>query len=58
MIEALRVGLQTCVTQWRPSPSEIPGTHSDLIAGSWRGDYYRYESVGRELADSVVGLVG
>ncbi|OHV43451.1 2-hydroxyacid dehydrogenase [Pseudofrankia sp. BMG5.36] len=36
----------------------IPGTHSDLMAGTWRGDYYRYESVGRELADSVVGLVG
>ncbi|MDX6744202.1 2-hydroxyacid dehydrogenase [Actinocorallia sp. A-T 12471] len=36
----------------------IPATHGDLAGGVWRGDYYRYESVGPELAGSTVGLVG
>ncbi|RFU83911.1 hydroxyacid dehydrogenase [Streptomyces triticagri] len=36
----------------------VPATHGDLAAGTWRGDYYRYESVGPELADSTVGIVG
>ncbi|WP_026413250.1 2-hydroxyacid dehydrogenase [Actinomadura oligospora] len=36
----------------------IPQTHSDLHAGQWRGDYYRYEDVGPEIEGSTVGLVG
>ena len=36
----------------------IPQTHADLVAGHWRGDYYRYEDVGFELLGSTVGLVG
>lgn len=36
----------------------IPETHTDLAAGTWRGDYYEYDRVGPELAGSVVGLVG
>ncbi|MEU9022888.1 2-hydroxyacid dehydrogenase [Actinomadura sp. NPDC048394] len=36
----------------------IPQTHADLVAGQWRGDYYRYEDVGVELLGSTVGLVG
>lgn len=36
----------------------IPQTHSELTAGQWRGDYYRYEAVGPELDGSTVGLVG
>ena len=36
----------------------IPQTHMDLAGGTWRGDYYRYDSVGPELEDSTVGLVG
>lgn len=35
-----------------------PATHMDLTAGTWRGDYYRYDSVGPELHDSTVGIVG
>ncbi|WP_084960995.1 2-hydroxyacid dehydrogenase [Thermoactinospora rubra] len=36
----------------------IPQTHADLSEGTWRGDYYRYDSVGPELEGGVVGLVG
>ncbi|MGW5667418.1 2-hydroxyacid dehydrogenase [Micromonospora sp. NPDC003776] len=36
----------------------IPATHTDLTRGHWRGDYYRYDSVGPELTGSTVGLVG
>lgn len=36
----------------------IPQTHQDLAEGVWRGDYYRYSSVGPELEGSTVGLVG
>ncbi|MEV5571739.1 2-hydroxyacid dehydrogenase [Spirillospora sp. NPDC052269] len=36
----------------------IPQTHTDLHAGLWRGDYYRYEEVGPEIEGSTVGLVG
>lgn len=36
----------------------IPETHGDLMAGTWRGDYYRYERVGPELGGSTVGIVG
>ncbi|MER5550596.1 2-hydroxyacid dehydrogenase [Streptomyces sp. NPDC002793] len=36
----------------------VPATHQDLAAGIWRGDYYRYDSVGPELEGSTVGIVG
>ena len=36
----------------------IPQTNADLSAGTWRGDYYRYENVGPELEGATVGLVG
>lgn len=36
----------------------IPQTHADLMAGRWRGDYYRYDEVGIELDGTTVGLVG
>ncbi|NUR91134.1 MAG: 2-hydroxyacid dehydrogenase [Nonomuraea sp.] len=36
----------------------IPQTNADLAAGVWRGDYYRYDSVGPELEGATVGLVG
>ncbi|WP_149181461.1 2-hydroxyacid dehydrogenase [Streptomyces sp. TRM49041] len=36
----------------------IPHTHGELARGVWRGDYYRYEEVGMELAGTTVGLVG
>ena len=36
----------------------VPQTHMDLAGGTWRGDYYRYDSVGPELEHSTVGLVG
>jgi D-3-phosphoglycerate dehydrogenase / 2-oxoglutarate reductase len=36
----------------------IPQTHAELSAGVWRGDYYRYDSVGPEVKGSTVGLVG
>ena len=36
----------------------VPQTHMDLAGGTWRGDYYRYDSVGPELEDSTVGLIG
>lgn len=36
----------------------IPGTHAELTAGRWRGDYYRYDEVGIELDGTTVGLVG
>lgn len=36
----------------------IPQTHAELTAGRWRGDYYRYDDVGIELAGTTVGLVG
>ena len=36
----------------------VPQTHMDLAGGTWRGDYYRYDSVGPVLEDSTVGLVG
>jgi len=36
----------------------IPDTHADLHAGSWRGDCYAYDRAGIELAGSTVGLVG
>lgn len=36
----------------------IASTHVDLVAGRWRGDYYRFECVGAEIRGSTVGLVG
>ncbi|GLX01512.1 2-hydroxyacid dehydrogenase [Microtetraspora sp. NBRC 16547] len=36
----------------------VPAIHADLAAGTWRGDYYRYDRVGPELEGSTVGLVG
>lgn len=36
----------------------IPQVHADLAGGEWRGDYYRYDSVGFELEDRTVGLIG
>jgi D-3-phosphoglycerate dehydrogenase len=36
----------------------IPATHGDLLGGQWRGDYYMYDSVGPELEESTVGLIG
>ena len=36
----------------------IPAVHADLVAGTWRGDYYVYDQVGPEVAGSTVGLVG
>ncbi|MGH3412434.1 MAG: 2-hydroxyacid dehydrogenase [Marmoricola sp.] len=36
----------------------IPQVHGDLEAGTWRGDYYRYDSVGLELGGRTVGLLG
>ncbi|MBB3036536.1 2-hydroxyacid dehydrogenase [Hoyosella altamirensis] len=36
----------------------IPNTHSELMGGVWRGDYYQYDQVGVELEGSCVGLVG
>lgn len=36
----------------------VPSTHADLAAGTWRGDYYVYDQVGPELADSTVGIIG
>ncbi|MEU6857567.1 2-hydroxyacid dehydrogenase [Glycomyces sp. NPDC046736] len=36
----------------------IPQVHADLAGGTWRGDYYRYDSVGLELEGRTVGLIG
>ncbi|GAB3601512.1 2-hydroxyacid dehydrogenase [Microbacterium tumbae] len=36
----------------------IPLAHDSLLAGAWRGDLYRSDAVGREVAGSVVGLLG
>jgi D-3-phosphoglycerate dehydrogenase / 2-oxoglutarate reductase len=36
----------------------IPQTHTDLVGGTWRSDYYSYDKVGPELEGSTVGLVG
>jgi len=36
----------------------IPMAHDSLLAQQWRGDLYRSDSVGREVAGSVIGLLG
>ncbi|MGO1561868.1 MAG: 2-hydroxyacid dehydrogenase [Actinomycetaceae bacterium] len=37
---------------------QVAQRHGELVAGEWRGDYYRYEQVGPEVRGSTVGLVG
>lgn len=36
----------------------IPSSSSELLAGTWRGDYYAYDRTGAELDGTTVGLVG
>jgi D-3-phosphoglycerate dehydrogenase len=36
----------------------VARAHASLVQGEWRTDLYRYESAGRELQGTVVGLVG
>ncbi|MGN8027246.1 2-hydroxyacid dehydrogenase [Microbacterium sp. 22242] len=36
----------------------IPLAHGSMLAGQWRGDLYRSDAVGREVAGSVIGLLG
>lgn len=36
----------------------IAQRHGELLAGTWRGDLYRYDLVGPEVSGSTVGLVG
>ncbi|MGW8482134.1 2-hydroxyacid dehydrogenase [Microbacterium sp. NPDC055903] len=36
----------------------IPLAHDSLMAATWRGDLYRSDAVGREVAGSVIGLLG
>jgi len=36
----------------------IPRAHTDLAAGVWRSDHYRYDTVGLELENRTVGLIG
>lgn len=36
----------------------IPTVHGELRGGTWRGDLYRYDEVGPEIAGSTVGLIG
>lgn len=46
------------VTLMLAAARRVPATHLDLAAGTWRGDYYQYDSVGPELEGSTVGIVG
>ncbi|MDR6867470.1 D-3-phosphoglycerate dehydrogenase [Microbacterium resistens] len=36
----------------------IPAAHESMMARTWRGDLYRSDAVGREVAGSVIGLLG
>jgi len=36
----------------------LPVLHGSLLRREWRGEFYRYEEVGREVAGSTVGLLG
>ncbi len=36
----------------------IPSSHDTLMAGVWRGDLYRHDTVGSEVAGATVGLLG
>ncbi|MEV7574457.1 2-hydroxyacid dehydrogenase [Pseudarthrobacter sp. NPDC089323] len=37
---------------------QVPQRNSELLAGEWRSDYYRYQDVGPEIRGATVGLVG
>ena len=36
----------------------IAEAHKDLLAGTWRGDFYQYVDAGEELDGKTIGLVG
>ncbi|GAB2548537.1 NAD(P)-dependent oxidoreductase [Leucobacter ruminantium] len=36
----------------------IPLSHNTLLAHEWRGEFYRYEEVGGEVAGATIGLLG
>lgn len=36
----------------------IPQAHTELTAGVWRVDHYRYDTVGLEMENRTVGLIG
>ncbi|GAA5156386.1 2-hydroxyacid dehydrogenase [Nocardioides marinquilinus] len=36
----------------------VPAVHAELRGGTWRGDYYRYDAVGPEVAGATAGIVG
>ncbi|MBO1901055.1 hydroxyacid dehydrogenase [Leucobacter weissii] len=36
----------------------IPLSHGTLLAHEWRGEFYRYDEVGGEVAASTIGLLG
>lgn len=36
----------------------IPAAHQSMMENTWRGDLYRSDAVGREVAGSVIGLLG
>ena len=36
----------------------IAPAHHDLVGGTWRGDFYRYDRTGHELRGQTIGLVG
>lgn len=37
---------------------QVPQRNSELLAGQWRSDYYRYQDVGPEISGATVGLIG
>ena len=36
----------------------ITKSHSNLIKGDWKGEYYRLDTAGRELSEMTIGLIG
>ena len=46
------------ITMLLAAARRITTAHDELAGGTWRGDYYRYDAVGPEVAGSTVGLVG
>ncbi|MFV0432713.1 MAG: NAD(P)-dependent oxidoreductase [Leucobacter sp.] len=36
----------------------IPLAHGTLLSHEWRGDFYRFDAIGGEVAGSVIGLLG
>jgi D-3-phosphoglycerate dehydrogenase len=36
----------------------IASSHGGMLAGTWQGELYRHDTVGREVAGSTVGLLG